>query len=139
METAENPDSRHVELFCTVSDLDSRRQEAALLALAQRDYDAILTVDLPGGHCRICGQSGFFPAGTISAVAARYFRGLAPTAERAAARQALTLEAILEHLRQEPVYTVDCPPRKTGGGPGRVRCSYLDQGHKALLITLAYR
>lgn len=139
METAENPDSRHVELFCTVSDLDSRRQEAALLALAQRDYDALLTVDLPGGYCRICGQSGFFPGGAFAAVTARYFRVLSPTAERTAARQALQLDTILDHLRREPVYEVDCPPRKTGGGPGRVRCSYLDQGHRALLITLAYR
>lgn len=139
METAENPDSRHVELFCTVSDRDSRRQEAALLALAQRDYAYLMTVDLPGGHCRICGQNGFFPAGAFEAVAARCFRSLAPTAQRAAVRQALRLETILDHLRREAVYTVDCPPRRIGGGPGRVRCSYLDEGHRALLITLEYR
>ena len=72
-------------------------------------------------------------------MAARHFRVLSPTAERAAARRALQLETILDHLRRESVYEVDCPPRKTGGKPGRVRCSYLDQGHRALLITLAYR
>lgn len=138
METAENPDSRHVELFCTVSDLDNRRLETALLALAQRDYACLMTVDLSSGHCRICGQTGFYFAGPLGAVAARYFRSLPPTADRAAARRALRPEVILDHLRREAVYTVDCPPQASGGGPGRVRCSYLDEGRRTLLITLAY-
>lgn len=52
LEMAENPDSRHVELFCAVTDVDSRCRESALLtALARRDYAALVTVDVADGSC----------------------------------------------------------------------------------------
>ena len=140
LEMAENPDSRHVELFCAVADVDSRCRESALLtALARRDYAALVTVDVADGSCRVYGPGGLFPAGaSFDAVAARQLRNLPPTPQRTALRRALRVETILSRLRESPVYRLDCPPREAGGPPGRVCCSFLDEERKTLLITLEY-
>lgn len=141
LELAENPDNRHIELFCTVLDADNRRREDAILsALARRDYAALLTVDIPDGTCRVYGPSGLFPAGaSFDAVAARQLRTLPPTPERATLRRLLRLDAILSRLRESPVYRLSCPPREAGSPPGQVCCSFLDEDRKTLLITLEYR
>ena len=140
LELAENPESRHVELFYCIADISAQRQRAQLTeALALRDYDFILSVDAGSGACRLLGGNALLPPdATYRSLAARYIRSQVPGALRAGIRRAVRLGTMLAALENAPVYTFTCT-LETESGPRakRLRCSWLDREDGTLLVTLS--
>lgn len=140
LELAEDPESRHVEAFYRAVDVSAQRQRSRLAeALALRDYDFVLTVDVISGVCCLPdGRSALPPGTTYRALAARYVRQQAPGPLRARLRRAIRLDTIQSALEDSPVYTFAFP-LETEDGPRakQLRCSWLDQEDGVLLITLA--
>ena len=140
LELAEDPESRHVEAFYRAVDVSVQRQHSRLAeALALRDYDFVLTVDVFSGVCRLSGgQTPLPPGTTYRALAARYVREQTPGPLRARVRRAIRLDTIQSALERSPVYTFTTP-LETEAGPQakRLRCSWLDREDGVLLITLS--
>lgn len=136
-ELAEDPDTGHAVAFCTLQDMtDQHREEALLEALAERDYDFLLTVEAASGLCRAYGpMRNDTPHGAAyQALLARYLRQQVPSSrQRTALREALGLEAVLERLETAPVYA-DVFPRPDGQSL-RVCWSWLDRSGGILLLT----
>ena len=89
-EVAEDPESRRIEVFFRAVNVDALHHQSAVLeALAQRDYDAVLSVDADSGLCRLYGSAPL-PAGTTyRALTARWVRRMEAGPLRARLRRAL--------------------------------------------------
>lgn len=136
LQLAEDPDSGHVTAFCTVRDTDAAHQQDRVLELLAREYGFVLTVDAASGACRLWGGQEDLPAGTTyRALAARYLWEQAPSRQRAAIRQAVRLETVVEQLegRDEYTCTLDTPD---GSRSKRLRWSWLDRENGVLLAVL---
>lgn len=136
-ELAEDPETLAFTAFCTIANIDARRQRDELLeALARRDYDFVLSVNASTGLCRVYGRDT--PPITVRyrTVAAQYLGSQAPSRKRSAFRQAARLETALARLETEEVYEytgslgTDRPREK------RMRWSWLDREADLLLMTL---
>ncbi len=134
-EVAEDPESRRIEVFFRAVDVDALHHQSAVLeALAQRDYDAVLSVDADSGLCRLYGSAPL-PAGTTyRALTARWVRRMEAGPLRARLRRALRLEAMLAALEHQPLYEASVPGET---GNTRLCCSWLDRNSRTLLITLS--
>ena len=137
VELAEDPKTLSFTAFCTIANIDAQRQRESLLeALAQRDYDFVLSVNASTGMCRVYGRDA--PPDTVRyrTVAAQYLGSQAPSGKRSALRQAARLETVLKHMETEEVYEYT---ESLGAGESRkkrMRWSWLDREAGLLLMTL---
>ena len=139
VEVAENPQTRHVEAFYRIADVDGDRQKAgALEALARLDYDFVLTVNSTTGTCHVWGGETLPEGTTYRALAARYLWDQAPSHQRTVLRRESRLESLLAHLAEQPSYTYTYT-QETAEGPRTkcLRCVWLDREAGTLLITLS--
>ena len=138
VEVAENPQTRHVEAFCRIANVDGDRQKTgALEVLARLDYDFVLTVNSTTGTCHAWGGEALPEGTTYRALAARYLWKQAPSHQRMVLRRESRLENLVSRLAEQPAYAYTYT-LETAGGPRAkyLRCAWLDREAGTLLITL---
>ena len=134
LELAENPETRHLEAFFRVADVEKAHRQQSVLNTLARDYEFVLTVDAASGICRLYGDRPPLPdRTTYRALAASFIQPQAPSHQRTAIRKAARLETVLAALEREGDYCVALP----GDSRGRaVRWRWLDRENGILLVTL---
>lgn len=139
LELAENPETRHLEAFLRVADVERAHRQQSVLDLLAAEYEFVLTVDAASGICRLYGDRPPLPdRTTYRALAAKYIQAQAPSHQRTAVRKAIRMETALAVLETAPVYDYRCVLNTDGTGPRslRLRWRWLDQENGILLVTL---
>lgn len=134
LELAENPETRHLEVFLRVANVDSTHRQTQVLSLLAADCEFVLTVDAATGFCRLYGDRPPLPdRTTYRALAAAYIQAQAPSHQRTALRKAARLDTVLAALENGSDYRLPLP----GDPRGRaVRWRWLDREDGVVLVTL---